>query len=61
MPKYSECPASKMVSFRVNDKEKAFLNDLAQEKGLNLSNYMRRILALLEENSGRAEQLQKWI
>lgn len=49
MPRQTDDPVHYIVSFRVNNHEKKQLARLAQQKGLSVSTYVRKVLNMLND------------
>jgi len=53
MPKYSQDPCTQVVSFRITEQEKSFLNRLASHYDKSVSETMREILILVGDFTGQ--------
>ena len=53
MPKYSKNPCNQVVSFRITEQERTFLNRLATHYDKSVSETMREILILVNDSAGQ--------
>ena len=53
MPKFSKNPCNQVISFRITEQERSFLNQLANHYEKSVSETMREILILVGDSTER--------